>query len=114
METTPRSELKRVYLLDEGDVVARVDMHVLPDLDALLLDLYRALPDEGAYWVEFDQQDDLPTRVGPGPEAVVRHFRIDPCSCGDHGWHLGWAHEDAEGWPDRADARGAFLGVMFS
>lgn len=106
------SATKRIASLDEGGIFARLDKHVLPDLDGVLFEMVEHRRDED-YWVDDDWQDDLPTRIAYGEEAHVRHLRISPCHCGDHGWHIDTVHEDEDGMPDRADGRGAFLGVMF-
>lgn len=103
---------KRIAGLDEGGIFARIDKHVLVDLDEVLLEMVEHRRYEG--WVEDDWEQDFPTRISLTPqEADVRHLRISPCYCGDHGWHIDTAHEDEDGMPDRPDGRGAFLGVMF-
>lgn len=104
-------DVKKLYVLDEGQIVARIDKRVLPDLDAVLLEMLTGALDEGAYFIENDHEDDLPTRLGVPGEARVRHRRISPCFCGDHGWHMDWVSEDENGTPNRPDARGAFLAV---
>lgn len=103
---------KRIASLDEGGIFARLDKHVLPDLDDVLFEMLEHRRDED-YWIGDDWEDDVPTRIARG-EADVRHLRISPCYCGDHGWHIDTVHEDEDGMPDRKDGRGAFLGVMFS
>lgn len=105
------SAVKRLYVLDEGQVVARIDKRELPDLDDVLLEMLAGALDEGAYFIEEGQFEDWPSRLGMVSEASVRHRRISPCYCGDHGWHMDWVHEDENGMPDCADSRGAFLAV---
>lgn len=105
------SALRRLYVLDEGQVVARIDKHNLPDLDDLALEVLDAAIDEGAWWLEDVEWDDAPTRITSGSEPVIRHRRISPCSCGDHSWHMDWVSEDENGMPNGTDARGSFLAV---
>lgn len=108
------SATKRIASLDEGGMFARIDKHTLVDLDEVLFEMVEHRRDED-YWTEEDWQDDRPTVLSfQQPEADVRHLRISPCYCGDHGWHIDTAHEDENGMPDRKDGRGAFLGVMFA
>ncbi len=111
------SAIKRLEVLDEGQVFARIDKHDLPDLDQVVLEIYAGLVASGSMAsLEDDQWDDEPTRISTwdgGREARVSHRRISPCFCGDHGWHLDSVHEDENGMPDRPDGRGAFLAVMF-
>jgi hypothetical protein len=105
------SATKRIETLDEGGIFARIDKHVLPDLDDVLLEMieHRRYQDG---WDDWDDEDQ-PTMISRTAEATVKHKRISPCFCGDHGWHLDWVHEDEEGMPDRSDGRGAFLAVTF-
>ena len=106
------SATKRIAMLDEGQIFARIDKHELPDLDAVLLEMLEYAADEtdsSFYWAI---EDDEPTRLGMAGQASVKHRRISPCSCGDHGWHLDWVREDEDGMPNRSDGRGAFLAVM--
>ena len=111
------SAVKRLILLDEGQLLARIDKHNLPDLDDVLLEMADGAIDEGMYWMEDVHELDEPTRLTSADvryaEASVRHRRISPCFCGDHGWHLDSVHEDEDGMPDRKSGRGAFLAVMF-
>lgn len=113
------SAVKRLMVLDEGQVVARVDKHLLPDLDEVLLEMYSEIvkdPHGQMYWLADEQEEDHPTRITSSTwalEARVNHRRISPCFCGDHGWHLDSVHEDESGMPDRPDGRGAFLAVVF-
>lgn len=109
------SAAKRIAPLDEGGIFARIDKHELPDLDDVLLEMLIDAHSEPIYWAEGDQWDDVPTRfMSSQQEADVRHLRISPCFCGEHGWHIDTVHEDEDGMPDRPSGRGAFLGVMFS
>lgn len=103
---------KRIASLDEGGIFARIDKHVLVDLDQALFEMVEHRRDDDGW--DYDWEEDCPTRISLRPqEAEVRHLRISPCYCGDHGSHIDTAHEDENGMPDRADGRGAFLGVMF-
>lgn len=102
---------KRIEVLDEGGIFARIDKHILPDLDDVLFEMAEYLRDRND-WTVLDWDDDLPTRVGNG-EPTIGHHRISPCWCGDHSWHIDPVHEDEDGMPDRPSGRGAFLAVMF-
>lgn len=106
------SAVKRLYVLDEGQIVARIDKRELPDLDDVLLEMLAGAVDEGANFIEDDLWDDIPSRLGMPGQADVRHRRISPCFCGDHGWHMDWVREDEDGMPSGSDGRGAFLAVM--
>jgi len=109
--------VKRLMVLDEGQIVARIDKNTLPDLDDVLLEMIDGAVDEGMSWLEDVYEDDEPTRLTSADEryaeARVNHRRISPCFCGDHGWHIDSVHEDEDGMPDRPNGRGAFLAVMF-
>lgn len=113
-EYTPTT-YKGIDHIEESGPLVRLDRHNLPDLDALMLEVYAwcvsedlIYPDEGG-----DDPTSIPEANG---EAQVGWFRKNPCACGnDHTFDMDELLLDDDGEPlDVRRRRGAFFGVYFT
>lgn len=122
--------VKNIVGIEETGPLVHLDMKNLPDLDALMLDVYAwavaedmEMPYEDRYSYEWEGKlreygGDRRTRIPDGGystgEAVVGYFRKNPCVCGeDHAFDMDEVPTDEDGKPVGSGARGAFLGVYF-
>lgn len=102
---------KAIHRLDEGGTVVRIDPGA--DLDELLLDiiLFDEILDTVQTWAIGGEIIEPVTSLhSHEAEALVGWFRMNPCTCGEHGWHL--AHLGDER-PEGSAGRGAWFGVWF-
>jgi hypothetical protein len=90
----------KVYLLDEGQKGVRLDRDTLPDLDMLMLDIWRDIDNETEFrYGDPDEESDHPTRFAQDAEPAWQWTKMSPCYCGEHGWH--WDSRSADTWPKR-------------
>lgn len=87
-------------LLDDGQIAVRLDYNRLPDLDDLMLDIWKD-QDESEYARLGNPcpEDDAPTAFHRYSEPAWQWAKISPCFCGEHGWH--WDSRSAERWTQR-------------
>jgi len=90
----------KIHLLTEGQIAVRLDYRDLPDLDMLMLDVWKEYDAEGPWrFGNPDEDSDAPTRIPGGAEPAWQWTKISPCFCGEHGWH--WDSRSAVAWPKR-------------
>lgn len=90
----------KIHQLTEGQIAVRLDYRNLPDLDMLMLDIWRERDDETGYrYGDPSEDDDEQTRFATQREPDWQWTKISPCYCGEHGWH--WDSRSAVTWPKR-------------
>lgn len=108
------SQIRAIHAIDEAGPVVRCAPDA--DLDLLLLEVLAEVSDNTDYGYDWDMWAyDEPSAIAHGWEyaidgATVGWFRMDPCNCGDHGWHLRHLGDER---PESNHRRGAWFGVWF-